>query len=110
MMSVSPATITVTTFERNGVKVEAYRDLEHLLASLLMNSGDQIPYLVRDKLLPEAIKAWDETKYREEHPCCNRHDDCNAADAKYREKNPGAKYIPLNFHCHDDECEECFGN
>lgn len=31
---------------------------------------------------------------------CNKHDDCAAADAS---KTGGA------IHCHDDECEECFG-
>jgi hypothetical protein len=38
---------------------------------------------------------------------CNRHSDCAAATAKFKEKNgrdPG-----FSFHCHDDECEDCFG-
>ena len=41
---------------------------------------------------------------------CNRHDDCAKADAGWRERNPGKQYPPPNFHCHDDCCEECFGN
>lgn len=38
---------------------------------------------------------------------CNRHKDCDAAEAKERESGyePGA-----NFHCHDDCCEDCFGS
>jgi hypothetical protein len=39
---------------------------------------------------------------------CNRHDDCDQAAAKYRERHgrdPG-----VNFHCWDECCEECFGN
>lgn len=35
---------------------------------------------------------------------CNRHDDCDAADAKARKSGLlGAE------HCHDDCCEDCFG-
>lgn len=40
---------------------------------------------------------------------CNRHKDCKIADTIWREKHPDEKFIPLNFHCHDDECEDCFG-
>ena len=39
---------------------------------------------------------------------CNRHDDCKAADEKF-EKEYGRK-PGFNFHCHDDECPDCFGN
>ena len=36
---------------------------------------------------------------------CNRHFDCDEADQKAREHGAyGAD------HCHDDCCEECFGN
>lgn len=35
---------------------------------------------------------------------CNRHEDCDAADAKERGRYGVAE------HCHDDCCEECFGN
>lgn len=38
---------------------------------------------------------------------CNRHDDCLAARLKYKQrhgKDPG-----VNFCCHSDDCEECFG-
>jgi len=35
---------------------------------------------------------------------CNRHNDCDAADVKAREKgNYSAS------HCHDECCEDCFG-
>lgn len=48
---------------------------------------------------------------------CNRHDDCDAAEAakgfRFRftasglvDNRPPA---PANFHCHDDDCEDCFG-
>ncbi len=35
---------------------------------------------------------------------CNRHDDCDAADAKARK---AGRSTP--DHCHDENCEECFG-
>jgi hypothetical protein len=41
---------------------------------------------------------------------CNRHDDCAVADDRWREGHPGQTYPPPNFHCHDDCCEDCFGN
>lgn len=37
---------------------------------------------------------------------CNRHDDC--AKAKADAAKRGAN--PYNICCHNDECEECFGN
>lgn len=40
---------------------------------------------------------------------CNRHDDCDKAD-EYILNKTGDMYVPIDFHCHDDECSECFGN
>lgn len=39
---------------------------------------------------------------------CNRHDDCDAVEQEVLARNPG-KTIHPDFHCHNDECEECFG-
>lgn len=36
---------------------------------------------------------------------CNRHTDCDAADAR---SLAGGVYLYAE-HCHDDCCEECFG-
>jgi hypothetical protein len=41
---------------------------------------------------------------------CNRHDDCDKAEATWREWNPHKGGPPASFHCHDECCEECFGN
>jgi len=41
---------------------------------------------------------------------CNRHEDCEKANAEWRERHPGENYPPPSFHCHDECCEECFGN
>ena len=40
---------------------------------------------------------------------CNRHADCNEAERLRIERYPGT-LVPANFHCHDDECEDCFGS
>ncbi len=43
---------------------------------------------------------------------CNRHVDCKAANDRWLRDHGTTKRwkIPVNFHCHDDCCEECFGN
>lgn len=37
---------------------------------------------------------------------CNRHKDCDAADAEVRAKGR----LLYADHCHDDTCEDCFGS
>lgn len=39
---------------------------------------------------------------------CNRHDDCDKFDKEYKEKYK-VDFVPYNQHCHDEECEDCFG-
>jgi alanyl-tRNA synthetase len=65
MMSTSPARIAYTIFDGRGARTHHYENLEAMLADLLMCSGDEIPYLVRDKLLPRAIAAWDRSKMQD---------------------------------------------
>ena len=38
---------------------------------------------------------------------CNRHEDCKVAEEKYLKTYK--LYPPLNFHCHSEDCEDCFG-
>lgn len=42
---------------------------------------------------------------------CNRHNDCDQANRDWLASNPGKQYweVPVNMHCHDDDCEDCFG-
>ncbi len=40
---------------------------------------------------------------------CNRHDDCKKAEEQWFKDHPDKKYLPVDFHCHDECCEECFG-
>ena len=65
-----------------------------------------------EKKLAEFDQVWDGEKYcftpkplPEPRNSCNRHSDCKAADEKARSKG----YFGAD-HCHDDCCEDCFGN
>lgn len=56
-----------------------------------------VPTLLQTSDITEEVK---QTKSRS----CNRHDDCEKADVAARARGAyGAS------HCHDDECEDCFG-
>jgi hypothetical protein len=39
---------------------------------------------------------------------CNRHSDCDKAVENWKRNHNGQMPSP-GFHCHDDECEDCFG-
>jgi hypothetical protein len=43
---------------------------------------------------------------------CNRHLNCEEAENEVLARNPGKKRTDIHptFHCHDDECEDCFGS
>lgn len=51
------------------------------------------------------VVLWVEMPPARPHRSCNRHYDCDAAEIK----RFGATGYYANFHCHDDECEDCFG-
>jgi hypothetical protein len=55
------------------------------------------------------VSEYQASPARNEIRSCNRHSDCDAAEAKLLAANPG-RTISLNFHCRDECCEECFGN
>lgn len=42
---------------------------------------------------------------------CNPHSDCDKAEEEVLARKPGKfrSDISPSFHCHDDECEDCFG-
>jgi hypothetical protein len=68
--------------------------------SISWPSRTEVTFGVRDSLAPPEKRS------------CNRHFDCDEAEAKALARNPGMKKIDIgfNFHCHDDECEDCFGS
>lgn len=39
---------------------------------------------------------------------CNRHGNCDKVDWKWRKEHNGEE-PPFNIHCHDEDCEDCFG-
>ena len=68
-------------------------------------------------LLSEPTKAYLSKRIKELTPDkpakrvgCNRHSNCEQAAKDWLMNHHMEKYVPINFHCHDDECEECFGN
>lgn len=40
---------------------------------------------------------------------CNRHADCAKANEEWLKRNPGKTFVPFSFHCHSEDCEDCFG-
>lgn len=42
---------------------------------------------------------------------CNRHSDCEAAETEMLKRHPSKtkRDVSVSFHCHDEECEDCFG-
>ena len=41
---------------------------------------------------------------------CNRHTDCAAANKKWLAEHPKENFVPFSFHCHSEDCEDCFGS
>lgn len=59
--TVSNGRVVLVRFNGHSSQTDHYESLEDMLEQVLMNSGDKIPFLVRDKLLPPAIEAWETT-------------------------------------------------
>jgi len=66
---------------------------------------------------PQCIRCIKCLKYRDESSApevkasnsCNRHVDCEMAEKVWKSKHE-QQFVPANFHCHDDCCEDCFGS
>jgi hypothetical protein len=50
------------------------------------------------------------TEESKEVRTCNRHHNCDEAEKIWLAAHPGERWVPASFHCHDECCEECFGN
>ena len=88
----------------SGVEVSITVDAAgeaHVIAS--WPTRTEVTFQVRDPLSPPIPLG---------KRSCNRHFDCEDAEAKVLARNPGMKKIDIgfNFHCHNDECEDCFGS
>ena len=66
------------------------------LQQVVKSQSSSVPPKVREEALELARKG------------CNRHEDCAAADEAYQKKHKTTT-VPVNFHCHDEGCEDCFG-
>jgi hypothetical protein len=78
---------------------EAELDLQLKAAALRREEASREWYRLRG----EQDALAEEKRLAEGRPrTCNKHDDCDAADARW----PGA----MHLHCHADDCEECFGS
>lgn len=42
---------------------------------------------------------------------CNRHSDCRQAELEWAARNPEKvkQGLGYGFHCHSEDCEDCFG-
>lgn len=80
------------------------------MTDLMQQKGYRVLYTkddeVFDPLQPAGPKM---APMPEPSNSCNRHSDCKAASEEYR-KHTGQKFVPVSFHCFDDECEDCFGS
>jgi hypothetical protein len=84
-----------------GLDLSGFKDeceaIDHLVRAALLK--DIAKEKIQD-VVAKALTHMDPTP-RE----CNRHKDCDAADAKAKEKGRlGAE------HCHDECCDDCFGS
>lgn len=41
---------------------------------------------------------------------CNRHNDCDTAETEAKARLKPGQHLHVDFHCYNDECDECFGN
>jgi len=85
----------------SGVEVSITLDSsDHVEVVASWPTRTAVSFQVRDPLAPPLKRT------------CNRHFDCDEAEAKVLARNPDMKKIDIgfNFHCHNDECEDCFGS
>jgi len=74
------------------------------LLGVLVEESNWRPFEPSREAVAEAQRARDENT-------CNRHDDCEAATLAYMQRHE-IKHrwqVPFRLHCHDENCEECFG-
>jgi hypothetical protein len=99
LYAVSPPKITIA----DGIIETTYSpDVEKQAAQIRSEMTKAVEMVTRYK--PELVPLVSTNS-------CNRHVDCEMAVKVWLEKHPGqvSTDIPFSFHCHDDECEDCFG-
>lgn len=80
---------------------------------LLFRKGDETvdPFYVGPKMAPIPTDVWEgEGGSPAPARSCNRHSDCDRAEEEVMSRRGITRAeIHPSFHCHDDECEDCFG-
>lgn len=89
-----------------------FEEWDKLLMSYARIKWAQMLDIHPDNLYP--IKEWSKPtsviEKTEKARSCNRHNDCEKAEEEVmKRRNITRDKISGNFHCHDDECEDCFG-
>lgn len=94
---------------RGGLDVDGFKDepeaIDRLIRTALTRAAEeQLPDLKAriGSVVADALKHCDPEPPKPRK--CNRHDDCDAANDKARAQG----YLAAD-HCHDEDCEDCFG-
>lgn len=86
-------------------------DIDHRRGLALMAKGDAIArhdwagVVLLQAWIDHLRRQWDVELARRPRSC-NRHTDCDAAELRI---TAGGGEVPAGFHCHDDDCPDCFG-
>lgn len=111
MLTASNCTLSVTEFRNGAIHTHCHKSrLEMVLTELdsgALGDGSHGSEAHLAALRQVAARAIEIVAKIENPPprTCNRHNDCDAADAKAR---AAGKHFAS--HCHDECCEDCFGS
>lgn len=110
-MLTAPGSCLLARFAHGSIHAETYKDPLAMVLALLNSGvigdgvhGSEAHLAALRQISEHALKVAGKI----ENPprrTCNRHDDCDSADVLARDDGRLAAE-----HCHDEGCEECFGN
>lgn len=111
MLIAGNCSLSVTEYRNGAIHTDCHKDrLAMVLAELNSGAlgdgchGNEAHITALKQVVARAAEII--TKIENPPPrTCNRHNDCDAADVKAR----AAGHTNAS-HCHDDCCEDCFGN
>jgi len=96
--------------EAEKAKEERNR-LEKMLQDIYAKCVD-IGILKPAALTPEPAQSTPQQQITPQKRSCNRHEDCDTAEEALLARSPSKTKadISLSFHCHAEDCEDCFGS
>ena len=68
MENVGGAKISLVRYHYSGMETSSYRTMEDLILHLLTSNGSDFIEIVKNKLLPEAERLWQEDREENEKP------------------------------------------